>query len=278
MPNKISSEIDSDSQQNLNQDVRANIPVSDVTSTQSQKVKFNPLLPVVILLFIIILGGSYYVYQKFIKIEAKQEMTNEDSNAQDTTDDSEVIKNEEEDKEISYVKKTFTLTTKSTEVVAGETINNEMEIPSNWTYSTEVLPSGTVISDCSKHIITSDDSKMIISITPKCSSWKSSIISKPNNNVIGTYTALGNDGVHTISVVRIGIDSTNYSYIQGSSISGSEAEYNNTFLVEKHGNLASDGDPVFWAADINTKYIGESVNAKTYLDISDKIVLSLQIK
>lgn len=278
MPNKVSLEIDSDSQQNLNQDVRANIPVSDVTSTQSQKVKFNPLLPVVILLFIIILGGSYYVYQKFIKIEAKQEMTNEDSNAQDTTDDSEVIKNEEEDDEISYVKKTFKLTTKSTEVVAGETINNEIEIPSNWTYSTEVLPSGTVISNCTKHIITSEDSKTIVTITPKCSGWSSSVISKPDNNVIGTYTALGNDGVHTVSIVRIGIDSTNYGYIQGSSISESEAEYKNIFLVEKRGNVASGGDPVFWAADINTKYIGDSGDAKTYLDISDKIVLSLQVK
>lgn len=274
MLDDLSSEMD----RNLEQNLTADQSLPDMISTQPQKAKFNPLLPVVILLTILLLGGSYYVYQKFIKIGVNQETANKDSNLQDMTNDSEVIENKTEGKKISYVKKTFKLTTKSTEVVAGETINNEIEIPSNWTYSTEVLPSGTVISNCTKHIITSEDSKMIVTITPKCSGWSSSVISKPDNSVIGTYTALGNDGVHTVSIVRIGIDSTNYSYIQGSSISESEAEYKNIFLVEKRGNVASGGDPVFWAADINTKYIGDSGDAKTYLDISDKIVLSLQVK
>ncbi len=277
--NDMPTEVNLNNVQNQEQEIVTNTQASSEVSSSPEKRKFNPLIVVIIFLLLVILGGTYYVYQKFLKLETLEEVEIVDDDKEDFIDNSEESQEEDEvvNENISYVKKDFVLTS-SSELLGDVIMNNEMEIPSTWIYSTEPLPTGTLIKDCSKHIITSDDSKMVITITPKCSGFSSSVISNPGNDAVGMYTTVGNDGIRTVSIFRLGIDSTSYSYVQGSSVDGSAIEYTNIFLVQKHSDVLINEDPVFWGAEVNTQYIGDTINAESYLDISDQIVLSLQIK
>jgi hypothetical protein len=248
------------------------------TESNKKERKFNPLLPLVILLLLIILGGFYYVYVEFLKPQMENENINETTNTLDTIEESSDLDEEEYlTQNFSYVKKSFDLTSFS-DMAGTVVMQNEILIPSTWSFTIAELPSGTFIQECKKYTITSNDLKMVVTITPKCSSSSISSIPRPNGEIVGTYTTVANDGITTISVVRLSVNSSNHTYVQGSSLDGSEIEYRDSFLVQRHGSATTNGDPVFWVADINIVYTGNESNAKTYLEIVDTIVLSLQIK
>jgi hypothetical protein len=166
------------------------------------------------------------------------------------------------------------------------TINMELKLPSDWTFTTTPITGkpDDMIKNCSTYTIKSPDQKGILTLQPICSGWAAKNSPWPASGVIALQrNCNSNDGPHTCYRVRYLTPSNIYTYVDAMTqanrpLNRNTDQVSDALTIGYAPPNDSADDFFFIPAHLSLEYSGTNTEKSAYFTITDQIASSITLQ